>query len=61
MEPKFVHLRTHSEFSLSDGLLLISGMMEKAAACNMPAIAITDLCNPYATVKFDEAAISSGT
>ncbi len=60
MEPKFVHLRTHSEFSLRDGLLLIPDMMEKAAACRMPAIAITDLCNLYATVKFYQAAIGAG-
>ena len=60
MEPKFVHLRTHTEFSLSDGLLKISGMMEKAAASDMPAMAVTDLSNLYATVKFYQKAQNAG-
>lgn len=60
MDPKFVHLRTHSEFSLKDGLLTIPGMMAKAAACKMPALAITDLGNLYATVKFYTTALASG-
>ncbi len=60
MEPNFIHLRTHTEFSLKDGLLTISGMMEKAAACRMPALAITDLGNLYGTVKFYQTALSTG-
>ncbi len=60
MEPKFVHLRLHTEFSLSDGLLTIPALMEKAAADNMAAIAITDLGNLYATVKFYQAALAAG-
>jgi DNA polymerase-3 subunit alpha len=35
-------------------------MMEKAAACGMPAIGISDLCNLYATVKFYKAAHDAG-
>jgi DNA polymerase-3 subunit alpha len=60
MEPNFVHLRLHTEFSLSDGLLQISGLMEKAAECGMPALAVTDLSNLYATVKFYQGALSAG-
>jgi DNA polymerase III subunit alpha len=60
MEPNFVHLRLHTEFSLSDGLLQIPSLMEKAAAFAMPAIAITDLGNLYATVKFYQAALKAG-
>ncbi len=60
MEPKFVHLRLHTEFSLSDGLLQIPGLMEKTAACGMPALAITDLGNLYATVKFYQGAMAAG-
>lgn len=60
MEPVFVHLRLHTEYSLSDGLLTISSLMEKAAKLSMPAIGITDLGNLYATVKFYQAALQAG-
>lgn len=60
MEPKFVHLRLHTEYSLSDGLLQIPAIMEKAAICGMPAIAITDLSNLYATVKFFQESQAAG-
>src|SRR3990167_4641953 len=60
MEPKFVHLRLHTEFSLSDGLLQVPGIMDKATAYAMPAIAVTDLGNLYATIKFYKAAQAAG-
>ena len=60
MEPTFVHLRLHTEYSLRDGILTIPGLMEKAAAYGMPAMAITDISNLYATVKFYQAAIETG-
>jgi len=60
MEPSFVHLRLHTEFSLRDGLLTIPSLMEKAHAFSMPAVGITDLSNLYATVKFYQAAIGAG-
>lgn len=60
MEPKFVHLRLHTEFSLSDGLVSIPSLMEKAAADQMGAVGISDLGNLYATVKFYQAGLSSG-
>lgn len=60
MEPTFIHLRLHTEYSLSDGLLQISSMIQKASAFGMPAIAVTDLGNLYATVKFYQEALKSG-
>lgn len=60
MEPNFVHLRLHTEFSLSDGLLIIPSLMEQAISFNMPAVAISDLGNLYATVKFYQAALTAG-
>lgn len=60
MEPKFVHLRLHTEFSLRDGLLQVPSIMEKAAASGMPAVAVSDLGNLYATVKFYKEALSAG-
>lgn len=60
MDPKFVHLRLHTEFSLSDGLLIIPTLMEKAASFGMPALGITDNGNLYATVKFYQDAFRAG-
>lgn len=60
MEPAFIHLRLHTEYSLSDGLLTIQALMEKTAAFGMPAIALTDLGNLYAMVKFYQTAIDTG-
>src|SRR5476649_2332326 len=60
MEKKFVHLRLHTEYSLSDGILVIPNVFEQAATYRMPALAITDLGNLYATVKFYQAAHEYG-
>jgi len=60
MEHNFIHLRIHTEYSLVDGLLTISSLMEKTAAFSMPSIAITDMSNLYATVKFYQEACKAG-
>ena len=38
----FVHLHTHSEFSLLDGASRVDELCAKAVADGMPAIALTD-------------------
>lgn len=60
MTTKFVHLRLHTEFSLSDGILRIPEMCQKAANNRMPALAITDISNLYATIKFYKEALDVG-
>jgi len=60
MNPRFIHLRLHSEYSLIDGLVQIHPLIEKAAENRMPALAITDQSNLFATVKFYQAALSAG-
>ena len=60
MEPRFVHLRLHTEYSLRDGLIRLPDLMERAHQDAMPAIAFTDFCNLYATVKFYKAALDMG-
>ncbi len=60
MEPSFIHLRLHTEFSIHDGLLRIPELTEKAADDRMPALAITDISNLYATVKFYQEALDNG-
>ena len=56
----FVHLHLHSEFSLADGIVRIKPLAEKCAADGQPAVAITDLSNLYAVVKFYKACLSAG-
>src|ERR1700678_2260835 len=58
--PQFVHLRLHSEFSVTDGIVRIDGAVQAAVADGMPALAITDLANLFGMVKFYRAARAGG-
>jgi len=59
-DPRFVHLRVHSEFSLFDGLVKIKPLVATAAAQKMPAVAVTDQTNLFALIKFYKAALGAG-
>ncbi len=50
MKP-FVHLHTHSEYSLLDGFSRIADLVAKAKASNMPALAITDHGNMFGAIR----------
>ncbi len=58
--PNFVHLRLHSEYSVVDGIVRVDAAVEKAAQDGQPALAITDLGNTFAYIKFYKAARSAG-
>jgi len=60
MQPLFIHLRLHTEYSLSDGLIRIEDTVETAAKLQMPAVAVTDNMNLFAIVKFYKAALAAG-
>lgn len=60
MDPSFIHLRLHSEYSLSDGLVRVEELIEHAVKNNMPAVGITDQSNLFAAVKFYKAAQQAG-
>ncbi|MBT7370337.1 MAG: DNA polymerase III subunit alpha, partial [Gammaproteobacteria bacterium] len=60
MSHDFVHLRVHSEYSLSDGMVRIKPLVQCCAEQSIPAIAVTDRNNLFALVKFYNAAQSSG-
>jgi len=48
----FVHLHTHSEYSLLDGACRIDDLVRLAAEYRMPALAITDHGNLFGVVEF---------
>ncbi|HEY6134487.1 MAG TPA: DNA polymerase III subunit alpha, partial [Rubrivivax sp.] len=56
----FVHLRTHTEFSVVDGSLRIDAAAAAARADAQPALAITDLANLFGAVKFYAACRKRG-
>ena len=58
--PGFVHLRTHTEFSVVDGMLRIDDLASAARADGQGACAITDLSNLFGAVKFYNACRSRG-
>ncbi len=56
----FVHLGIHSEYSITDSIVRIKSLVKAAAADNQRALALTDLSNLYATVKFYRACLGAG-
>lgn len=60
MPTSFVHLRLHSEFSLTDGLIRIKDLVNTAQEQSLPALALTDANNLYALVKFYQATQKAG-
>ena len=59
-DPRFVHLRLHSEYSVTDGIVRIDDAVARAAGDGMPALALTDLGNLFGLVKFYTAARGKG-
>ena len=59
-DPRFIHLRVHSDFSMVDGLQKIGPIVSAAAANNMPALALTDQMNMCGLVRFYGSAHGKG-
>ena len=60
MSQGFVHLRLHTEYSLSDSVVRIPELVTAVAAAGMPAVAVTDQNNLFAMVKFYREALKAG-
>ena len=60
MLPDFVHLRLHSEYSITDGIVRIDKAVARARDDGQPALAMTDLGNAFGLVKFYQAARKAG-
>jgi DNA polymerase-3 subunit alpha len=60
MQPAFVHLHVHTEYSLLNGTVRIKPLVSHVARTGMPAVAVTDQCNMFSMVKFYRAAMAAG-
>ena len=60
MPVNFIHLRTHSEYSIEDGIISPDQLASAVAKSKMPAVAITDINNCYALLKFYQSARAHG-
>ncbi len=60
MTRSFVHLHTHTEYSLLDGAVRCEEAARTAAAMGMPAVAMTDHGVMYGAVEFYECCVKAG-
>jgi DNA polymerase-3 subunit alpha len=59
-DPAFIHLRLHSEYSITDGIVRLDDAIARAKQDGMPAVALTDLSNVFGLVKFYKSARAEG-
>jgi DNA polymerase III subunit alpha len=59
-DPRFIHLRVHTEHSLLEGAVPVKKLPDLAAKGGMPAVAITDTNNMFAALEFSETAAKAG-
>ncbi len=60
MPDSFVHLHTHTEYSMLDGASRVDALMRKAAKLDMPAMAITDHGVMFGAIDFYKAGLRHG-
>ncbi len=60
MSDSFVHLHTHTEYSMLDGASRVESLVEAAQADGQPALGITDHGNLYGLVPFYKACRAGG-
>jgi len=56
----FVHLHTHTEYSMLDGAARIGDLVDAAVKDGMPALGITDHGNMYGVLDFYKACTEAG-
>ncbi|MBR2033454.1 MAG: DNA polymerase III subunit alpha [Alphaproteobacteria bacterium] len=59
-EPKFIHLRVHTAYSLSEGAMKVPALMHKMHEQKIPAVALTDTANMFGGKAFSSYAASEG-
>ena len=59
-EPRFIHLRVHSEHSLLAGAVPVKKIAQLAASAGMPAVALTDTNAAFAALEFSDGCAKLG-
>ena len=59
-QPRFVHLRTHTDFSMIDSIVKVKPLVKACAANEMVAMGLTDFANFCGVVRFYGEMLSSG-
>ncbi|WP_032094003.1 DNA polymerase III subunit alpha [Necropsobacter rosorum] len=59
-QPRFVHLRVHSDFSMINGIAKVKPLVKTCVQHHMVAMALTDFTNFCGLVRFYGEALSSG-
>ena len=58
--PRFIHLRTHTEYSLLEGALRLKKLPDLCKQADMPAIAVTDTNNMFSALEFSVTLSGAG-
>ncbi len=58
--PRFIHLRVHSEYSLLEGAVRLKKLADLCKADSMPAVALTDANNMFAALEFSVTLAGAG-
>ena len=59
-DPRFLHLRVHSAYSLLEGAIQIKKLPGLCEKHGMPAVAVTDTNNLFGALEFSEVAAKAG-
>lgn len=60
MTPPFVHLHTHTQYSLLDGAIRLPDLMKRAKELGMDTVAMTDHGNMFGAIHFQQKAKDAG-
>lgn len=59
-EPRFIHLRVHTEYSLLEGAVRLKKLPGLCEKMEMPAVAVTDTNNCFSALEFSVTASGAG-
>ena len=59
-QPKFIHLRVHTAYSLSEGAMKVPALVKNLSENNVPAFAMTDTANMYGGKAVSKFASDAG-
>ena len=56
----FVHLRVHTEYSVSDSIIKVQDLVSRVVEFGMPAVGVTDIHNVFSAVKVYSTCLQMG-